>query len=155
MRLNEPPLPLSKNVLVIIWLAALAFILAACASDEPGIEVSGAWTRPSTSSTSNAAFYMTIHNQGSSSESLTAAESPACGEMQLHESSIDDQGVMAMRQVSEIIIPSGGTVALQVGGLHLMCLDRQNDFEEDAEVSLSLFFEEAGQFDVTAIVKDQ
>lgn len=152
--LCKRPLP-SSNHLLILLILNLILALVSCSSDEPELDVSEVWTRPSTPSTFNAAFYMTIHNRGSRADSLIVAESEACGEIQLHESAVDDQGVMSMHQITEIVISPQQTVELQAGGLHLMCLDRKEDFKAGAAIPLILIFEEAGRLDVAADVKDQ
>jgi hypothetical protein len=144
-----------KQALIFFLFLGLTFALLACTPKEPRPEISDAWTRSSAPSAKNSAFYMTISNEGSEPDTLVAAESVACGEIQLHESAVDDQGVMTMRQQAEINIPSGSKVVLQVGGLHLMCLDRQKDFVTGETVPLTLHFETSGESDVLVEIRDE
>ena len=144
-----------KQALFFNLFLGLTFALAACTPEEPRPEISNAWTRPSAPSALNSAFYMIISNEGSEPDTLVAAESIACGEIQLHETEVDDQGVMTMRRQPEINIPAGGAVVFQVGGLHLMCLDRQTDFVTGDSVPLTLHFESSGESDVLVGIRDE
>jgi copper(I)-binding protein len=144
-----------KQALFLNLFLGLIFALIACTPEEPRLDITDVWSRSSAPTALNSAFYMIISNEGSEPDALVSAESNVCGEIQLHESEIDDQGVMTMRQQSEINIPPGGTVVLQVGGLHLMCLDRQIDFVSGETVPLTLDFETAGESDVLAEIRDE
>jgi hypothetical protein len=144
-----------KQALIFNLFLGLTFALLACTPEEPGLEISDAWTRSSAPLAKNSAFYMTISNKGSEPDTLIAAEANACSEIQLHETAIDDQGVMTMGQHPEINIPAGGTVVLQVGGLHLMCLDRQIDFIAGDTVPLTLHFDPSGKTDVLVEIRDE
>jgi copper(I)-binding protein len=44
-----------------------------------------------------------------------------------------------------IEIPARDQVALKMGGLHLMCIDKLDDFDDGAVLSLTLVFEESGE----------
>ena len=79
----------------------------------------------------------------------------ACGEIQIHESAMDDQGVMAMHQIPQIALPAGGTVTLQAGGLHLMCLDRQQEFAPGDSIPLTLTFQESGDLEISLAIREQ
>ncbi len=57
--------------------------------------------------------------------------------------------VMKMRQLNDgIAIPSGETVELKPGGLHLMFFKVAEPFKEGATVNVTLTFEKAGAVDV-------
>ena len=144
-----------KPALIFNLFLGLTFALIACSPKEPQPEITDAWARPSAPTAINSAFYMIISNEGSEPDKLVAAESNACSEIQLHESEVDDQGVMTMRQQDEINIPAGSTVVLQVGGLHLMCLDRQIDFIAGDTVPLTLHFDPSGKTDVLVEIRDE
>jgi copper(I)-binding protein len=124
---------------------ALLATMAACGG-ETGIEISDAWGRPSPSVATAGAFFMTITNNGTDDDALINASSPACGTVELHESFMNDKGAMAMKPVAggEIALPAGGSAELKQGGLHVMCINKLEDFTEDAELELTLEFENAG-----------
>jgi copper(I)-binding protein len=130
-------------------LAILLLVAAGCTSQ--GLRVSDLWARPSPQGATNAAFYMIIDNRADAADELVAANSPACGVTELHEMYDKGDGVMGMRPVESIEIPAGDTVTLQPGGLHVMCIDRLQDFTAGETVPLTLEFRNAGtrEYDVT------
>ncbi len=133
-------------------LALAATIGTVACSEDAGIEISDAWGRPSPSVATAGAFFMTITNNGAEDDALVAATSPACGTVELHESFMNEEGAMAMQPVpgGEITLPAGGSVVLEPGGLHVMCIDKLQDFTEGADLELTLRFQNADDttFDV-------
>lgn len=126
----------------------LTFVLAACqaGSNGPDIVIEDPWGRPSPKVATAGAFYMVIKNNGGEADRLVGAISPSCQTVELHESYDKGDGVMGMRQVEggAIEIPAGGQAELKMGGLHIMCIDKLDDFEEGATLSLALDFEKSG-----------
>lgn len=141
---------LHKHLLLIAGIVLLTS-LAACtapppAASGPQIQIENAWGRPSPMMASNGAFYMLIKNSGSEADRLVAAQSPACGTVELHESYQTDNGAMGMRPVTggAIEVPAGGQAELKVGGLHVMCIDKKENFQPGAKLPLTLTFEKSG-----------
>jgi periplasmic copper chaperone A len=130
-------------------LVVLLLTLTACASQ--GLMVTDLWARPSPQMATNAAFYMVIENGTDQAEELMSANSSACGVTELHEMYDMGEGVMGMRPVEGIEIPAGETVTLQPGGLHVMCINRLEDFTAGQIIPLTLSFKNAGtlEYDVT------
>jgi hypothetical protein len=128
----------------------LLVLLSACASQ--GLTVTDVWGRPSPSAAANAAFYLTIENHGGGADLLVSADSSACGTTELHETYDKGSGVMGMRPVAGIDIPAGGSVTLQPGGIHLMCIDRLADFAPGDHIPLTLKFQNAGTIEVDATI---
>ena len=142
------------------WLLSLAFILAlpitAClgAKDKPDISIAEAWGRPSPTSAMTAAFYMVIRNTGAP-DRLVSAQSEACGMAEIHESSMSSDGVMSMRHLENgIDIPAGGEVALEPGGLHVMCIEKKADFSEGEKIDLTLYFEKSGSKKIEVEIRE-
>ena len=132
----------------------LALITAACGGGAD-IEVSDIWGRPSPSVATIGAFYMVITNNTDAVDHLISASSDACGVTELHESMMNDD-VMSMSPVGAagIEVPAGGRATLQVGGLHVMCVDKQADFAAGEIFDLSLEFENAGTIVVEAEIRE-
>lgn len=63
--------------------------------------------------------------------------------------------MMTMSPVSEIVVPSGETVALEPGGYHIMLLDLAEPLEVGTSIDITLTFEVLGEVVVTAEVLDQ
>lgn len=138
-----------------LTLAGLALALVtttASCGETTGIEISDAWGRPSPSVATAGVFFMTINNNGADGDALIGATSPACGTVELHESYMNEEGAMAMQPVAgrQIAVPAGGSAILEPGGLHVMCIEKLEDFAEGAELELTLQFQNAGEmtFDV-------
>ncbi len=141
-------------VLLAIVMAAL---LAACGGKETmSVSVEQAWGRPSPKVAENGAFYMLLKNNGDEADKLVGAKSPACGMIELHESFMDDQGVMQMRPVEggAIEIPAGGSAELKVGGLHVMCMHKADEFAPGAKIPLTLQFENAGEMQLEVEIRE-
>ncbi len=136
-------------------LFVLLLLLVACEAETPGVQVTDVWGRASSMMTEAGAFYMIIENTGADADALLAVESAVCGITELHESSIDEAGVMRMRPVTggRIELPAGSTVELKTGGLHVMCLQKQEAFVEGAKVPLTLVFEKAAPLQVEAEIR--
>jgi copper(I)-binding protein len=144
-----------KIVFGLLGIAALLLVLAACTgASQNKIVIKDAWGRPSPQVASNGAFYMVIQNRGDEADKLLAARSSACMMTELHQTVMNDQGVMEMRPVSDgIEIPAGGQVELKVGGLHVMCMDKMEAFKPGAKIPLTLRFEKAGEISIEVEIR--
>lgn len=134
---------------------SLLLLLVACGTETAGIRVTDVWGRASTMMTEAGAFYMVIENKGAEADALVAVEADICGVTELHESSLDDAGVMRMRPVTggRVELPAGSAVELKTGGLHVMCLQKQEAFVVGATVPLTLVFENAPPLQVEAEIR--
>jgi hypothetical protein len=131
----------------------LGLLLTGCSTTSgPDISIENAWGRPSPKVATAGAFYLIIKNNGNEGDKLVAGESPACGVVELHESYMTEDGAMGMRPVEGgfIEVPAGGEVELKIGGLHIMCIDKLEDFTEGSVIPLTLNFEKSGDitFDI-------
>jgi copper(I)-binding protein len=145
-----------NQYIFLTMIALLAIVLAACQSSSgPEISIDGAWGRPSPKVAAAGVFYMTIKNTGGEADKLLSASSSSCGVVELHESYDMGDGVMGMRPVEGgyIDIPAGGQVELKMGGLHIMCIDKLDDFTEGAILSLTLEFEKSGEVTVDVEIR--
>ena len=99
---------------------------------------------------------MSITNSGTEDDSLIGARSPACGTVELHESYMNDEGAMAMRPAAgnQIAVPAGGSAALEPGGLHVMCIEKLEEFTEGAELELTLQFQNAGEITLNVEIRE-
>jgi len=126
--------------------------MASMESMEPGLRVSGAWTRESPMVALAGAAYLVIHNDTDADDALVGASSPAAGTVELHLSSMDDEGLMSMNQVAEIPIPAHADAVLEPGGYHIMLIDLVEPLTEGTDVELELEFMTAEPQTVTAPV---
>lgn len=138
------------------WLLLfVAPLLAACGAGRDGIVVESVWGRPTPATAQNGAFYMTIANHTDRDDALQAVRTDACETVELHQTAVDENGVMQMRPVEDqtILIPAGETVQLAVGGLHVMCLGVTEPFSVDRDIPLTLLFANAGEIAVNAKIR--
>lgn len=83
-----------------------------------------------------AAGYMVLRNSGEADAVLTAAASPDCGTLMLHESE-DTSGMAVMVAVQSVTIPAHGSVAFAPGGFHLMCMQPKMKIGDKVPVTLT------------------
>ena len=85
-------------------LAGLALVVsvAACSTAESVI-VDDVWSRPVPPVSPASAVYMEITNGLEGPITVTGASSAACAAMQIHETSMDDAGVMSMREMAPCV----------------------------------------------------
>jgi copper(I)-binding protein len=139
-------------------LVILGLVVAACRSSSgPEISIENAWGRPSPKVATAGVFYMVIKNNGGEADKLIAGKSPACGVVELHESYMTEEGAMGMRPVEGgyIEIPAKGEAELKTGGLHIMCLDKLEDFDVGAVLPLTLTFEKSGDINLDVEIREQ
>ena len=137
-----------------VLLLLLPMALVACGRD---IEIDGAWGRVSPGAVSNGAFYMQIANNKGEDDALVAVQSSTCRTIELHESQVDENGVMRMAPVTggQIALPAGETVTLQPGGLHVMCIGLARPLAMGQRIPLTLVFADAEEIAVEAEIRDE
>lgn len=142
-----------------IWGATfLLLLLSGCRASEPGVLfVQGVWARPSPEGAQTAAFYMTLVNESEDHDVLQTVSIDACETVELHRSSMDEDGVMRMAPVpgGQIVVPPDKSVVLQPGGLHVMCIGLTQPLLEGQDVPLTLDFEVAGPIAVLAQIRQE
>ena len=136
---------------ILAILVGLTLLATACGSDDAGsVTVVDAQFR--TTPNDLGAGYMTISNGTDESVTLIGASSPDVERIELHESSINDEGVMQMEQrPGGFTIEPGGEAVLEPGGKHLMLfgptatgeeLELSLDFGDEQVVVMATFDEE-------------
>lgn len=145
-----------KSLPFLCALFCLLLALTACGGASGEMDVADVWGRSSPAAAANGAFYMQITNRTGRDDALLAVRSDACGAVELHEMAMLENDVMSMRPVPEsgVPLPDGEMVSLQVGGLHVMCIDKVRPFVAGDTVQLTLEFAQAAPLDVTADIRD-
>lgn len=98
------------------------------------------------------AAFMQIQNSDDVERFVVDAATPAAAAVELHMHTQDD-GVMRMRQIPHIHLPSNQTISLQPGGLHVMLFDLTTTLTPGAEIPITLTFDDGSTKDVTAVVR--
>jgi len=110
------------------------------ASMKAPIEVEGAFIRPPFPGREIATGYFDVTNHGAD-DRLISASSPVSDAIEIHTNRVEN-GVMQMRRVDGVDLPSGETVSFKPGGYHLMMF--ATFIPESAEaVAVTLNYEKA------------
>ena len=117
------------------------FSSVAIASDADGVTISEPFARASMQY--NSAAFMSIVNNGDDT-AIVAARSAVSEVVELH-THREESGVMRMRQVEKIDLPSGETVMLKPGGLHVMLIGLKQALEVDTEISVTLIYADGSE----------
>jgi periplasmic copper chaperone A len=102
------------------------------------------WARATAPGASIAGGYMIIRNPGAAADRLVSASSPASARVEMHVS-VNENGVMKMREVPGYDVPAKGAFELKPGGAHMMFVDIKRPFKEGEKVPVTLKFEKAGE----------
>jgi len=125
-------------------IALFLLILIPAFSAEAQVQIERPWARATAPGAQVAGGYLVIRNQGAAADRLVSASSPAAAKVEMHVS-INDNGVMKMREVQGYDVPAKGSFELKPGGAHLMFVDIKRPFKEGEKVPVKLKFEKAGE----------
>jgi periplasmic copper chaperone A len=131
--------------------------MAACApAAAPVISIEGAWGKPSMDMPTAGGMFMVIKNTGDAPDKLLSGKSPACGSIEVHEMVKKADGTMGMNLVDKPVeIAAKGQVELKSGGLHIMCIAKNDAFKVGAKIDVTLNFEKAGEKTISAEIRAQ
>jgi len=122
------------------WLTALIFaLITPMALAANTVDVVNPYARAVPPGQTNSAIFMMLKNKSAKEVSLIRAQSGVAETVELHTHTMD-QGVMKMRQVSEIRIPGNGMTHLKPGGYHIMLIGLKQNLFEGQKVSVKLYF---------------
>lgn len=147
-----------KTIKLLIYLIAVmgltVFTPLSQAQSEHGLQVTGAWVRPSIEGNDVSAAYFRVSNFGEASDTLVIVQTDAAQMVELH-SMMMDGDVMRMRPLeSGIAVASGETVILKPGGLHVMLMGLTHSLNVGDTLLLTLTFESGMVLEVIAGVSD-
>lgn len=135
----------------VVTLSALLLSVASLAD----IHIENPRSRITAPTVKRGGAFMNIKNDGKTDDVLIAASTPRSSKTELHNTTIDENGVMKMREMENgIPVPAGQTVELKPGSLHVMFMDLHEPFVEGQTYPLTLKFKNAGEKTVTVTVKD-
>ena len=112
------------------------------------LTISAPWTRATPPAAKVAGGYLTVKNNGKSSDKLLGGSFAGGSRIEVYEMSMTD-GVMKMRPLNDgLEIKPGATVKLEPGGYHLMLMDLKKPLAKGDKLKAQLQFEKAGKVDV-------
>jgi len=127
--------------LFILSLVLLSF--SAIADVATNVNVEQSYVRSAIQQQRNSAAFMNITNQGSQ-VAIVYAKSPVAKIVELH-THIHDNGVMRMRKIERIDLPTDKVIQLQPGGLHIMLLGLTRDLKPGDQVEVTLGFDDGSE----------
>jgi len=132
----------------LLSIALMAFATSIQAQDAKvgAIKIENAYVRATAPGQPAAGAFMKIDNSGAADQ-LVSASSPAAGEVQLHQMSMEGN-VMKMGQVKDIAVPANGSVDLKPGGYHIMLMNIKAPLKVGETVPVKLKFAKAGEVEV-------
>lgn len=118
------------------------------------VAIMNAWIREAHPDATTQAGYMTLVNVSGEERALVELESPSFGKVELHEMNMAD-GMMKMRELSELVVPAGGQARLEPGGAHLMLWEPKRHLSKGETIALTLTFRSGRQQTLTVSVDDR
>lgn len=117
------------------------------------ITIDHPWSRPAPPAAPVASGYLTLTNNGSSTDWLDEVRSPKAKSAEVHRSLVVD-GVASMRPVEGgLAIEPGATIAFDAEKLHIMFNGPGEAFKEGERVPATLVFRNAGTVEVEFAVQ--
>lgn len=135
-------------------LAGLVLSLAITMVQAASIDFSPAWSRITAIRMNVGGVFMNITNNTNQDDVLLSASTPRATGVEIHET-VDDQGVMRMRQLKNgLPLPKGKTVELKPGGLHIMLTGIKSQLKLNDQFDLTLKFKSGKTETVKVIVNN-
>ena len=103
------------------------------------VAIKNAWVRETDSKAKVNAGYMTLLNAGPEEVTLVKVESESYEFIEVHEMAAVD-GLMEMREVTDMIIPANSQIQFQPGGMHLMLKKPIRHLTTGQKVDMTLTF---------------
>lgn len=103
------------------------------------VAIMNAWVREAHVSAKMNAGYMTLVNTGAEELTLVKVESDAYANIEVHEMVVVD-GMMEMREVTDLSIPANGQIQFAPGGKHLMMMGPKQHLSKGQKVDMTLIF---------------
>lgn len=142
---------MKKSTWVIVIMILYALMATGCEVKKE-LKIDSSWARPGIQGNTSAAYFK-ITNPLDQADRLVSADSDIAEATEIHLSSMVD-GTMKMQQQEFVEIPGKEMVIFKPQGLHIMFINLDNDLKIGDTFQLRLFFENAGQIDITVEVKE-
>ncbi|GAB1421652.1 hypothetical protein MASR2M15_18330 [Anaerolineales bacterium] len=104
-------------------------------------------------SAATSAVYGEIQNHSQRDETLIAVTSNVASQVEIHLSSVDEQGIARMEEQKELLIPAGESLLLEPGALHIMLMGLNQPLNEGDSITVTLIFSSGLETPSTVIVK--
>jgi copper(I)-binding protein len=122
-----------------LFLLAATGIAMSCANAAP-VDVQNPWVHSTVPGQKSSAAFMTISAQ--TGVKLVSVSTPVASFSAVHEMHMEGD-IMKMNEVDALDIPSGKSVSLAPGGLHIMLMDLKDQMKVGGSVPIDLTFLDA------------
>ncbi len=102
----------------------------------------------------NTAFFFKVTNPLEQNDTLISAESDIAEIIEIHETFVDENGLMGMRKIPFAVIPSNSTVEFKPRDLHVMAIRLKQDVKTGDTTLLKLTFNNAGEKKIFSAARD-
>ena len=137
--------------------AAAAFAATGAAAHEykvGALDIGHPWSRPTPKEANIAGGYLTITNKGKTADRLIGGDSPAAGQIEVHEV-VEVDGMTKTRALANgIEIKPGKTVELKPGSYRILLLGLKEPFQLGQKIKARLVFEKAGPVEIVYNVEE-
>jgi len=116
------------------------------------VRIHDAWVREAPPATKVMAAYMTIHNMGDKTQTVTSAESPSFDRVEMHET-VMRKGMAHMAPQDRLEIPAKSSLALKPGSYHLMLIGPHKRLSKGDVVQIFLHFASGEKLETKALVR--
>lgn len=141
---------------IILGLLLLTLLAACQPAAAPSLSIEPRMGKPSVKLPTAGAMFMLIKNNGTAPDKLLSGKCSACGSIEVHETVMKSDGTMGMNLLDKPLeIPVGGQVELKSGGLHIMCIMKNEQFTPGTTVDLILNFEKSGEKTVSIPIVEE
>lgn len=133
---------------------ALSEGATACKAAQGGaVTVDDAWIREQPNEDGMSAAYFAICNGATAPATLSSIETPVAAFAELHETTRDANGVVAMAPTGEIVLAPGERVVFEPGGKHVMLMDLEGPVVSGDVASLTLRFDDGSSVSADAVAR--
>ena len=133
---------MKRFMIMLFFLTTIAALASGCSGGE--LTVTDSWARPAQAG-QNGAVYFVINNQTRQPDTLLAVRGEIADALEVHLSTMDDNGVMAMQRQETVTVPARENVTFEPGGLHVMLIALENDLQSGERFPVTLVFQNAGE----------
>jgi copper(I)-binding protein len=140
--LNYEPGPAA--MLLKVWLLkicqCLLLVSVSALCQAASLNVDSAWARVSPPGAQVGVAYMTLFNPGTAPVVIASIATPVAANAQVHVT-INDNGMMKMRQVTPLVVAAGELLSLEPGGKHMMLMGLREGLVAGTDVEINLILE--------------
>ena len=129
---------------------ALLLLAFPAIAQTPAIEPQNAWARATAPHAEAGGVFLTLTDRGLP-DALIGASTPISASAEVHET-VRDGDIMRMRATPSVPLPTGKSVELKPGGLHIMLMGLKQQLKPGDQFPLTLRFEHAQPVTVTVTV---